>query len=696
MFKQHRRRRGLTLHAMWLLTCLGFASAPALGQTSTPHSDAESPPSDASAIQTGPGSEAETTIRPEVQDANPIAKPSSIFSPRKARERLPRELHSEFAWGDVVRVGSAGTEVWINMGREDGLREGVPFSVFDQSETDLRDASPKAKLVVTRIVAAHLSHARVTDMDHRQPIVNGDQVYSPAWRPGNRKVGFALLGLMDVDDDRQDDTEQVRELIRNMGGQVDVQIGPWGPPGSRLSSQTSFLVVGTDVGHSPDADPGQQAQQAVYDEFLQEAKRMGVVTIALSKILPHLQPQSSDQTIPLGRRIRSQDFPIQNRLQVPEDDRPRIQGRGQSLRPRAESDDDATARRTGPRPEARGPEARRPMERRDGPRDPQHRPDAGLGRGRPEPNRPHDQGDHKHGDHEPSAHQHDEDSHFHPHAPSQPRRSPNAPGPQRDLGIFDRGGPPATHFPQPPAQDFQHQIAIVDEVLSSDVVQRMLGLMEENVELKASLEMAKAEMHAEMEIQELRAEFAMEKAQQMMERAHEMQEAAEREMREARQIHERAERQLHEAQEEREHAARRAPGKDEKAHDLERLLAERETLSATLKRVTSAYEEFRRNHDLSRREAEKSSAQAQETMAKLKHELHAAFETRAKLEDHARALEAKLEEMSAKLSVAQQREAMVQKKAEELRRTAEARLREATSRRTRDRESDAPKDRRDD
>ncbi|GIW99793.1 MAG: hypothetical protein KatS3mg111_3126 [Pirellulaceae bacterium] len=238
-------------------------------------------------------------------------------------DRLNQFENPDFAspQGEIVRVADGGTIVWINLGRADGLRVGVPFSVIDESEINISNAQPKAKVEITHIVDDHLSRAGVVDYRISNPVVPGDKVYSPAWRPG-RTVGFALVGLLDIDGDGRDDREQVKSLIRLAGGQVDAELDPQGnESGPGMTPNTSFLVLGTDLtipeNISPELRQQYQARQETYAKFLAEARRNGIITISLDKLMGYLKAEGTSRTIPLGDRIRGEDFPIRPRLNAP-------------------------------------------------------------------------------------------------------------------------------------------------------------------------------------------------------------------------------------------------------------------------------------------------------------------------------------------------------------------------------------------
>ena len=100
------------------------------------------------------------------------------------------------------------------------------------------------------------------------------------------------------------------------------------------------------------------------------------------------------------------------------------------------------------------------------------------------------------------------------------------------------------------------QIESLDRVLESSTVQRMLDLMEENLNLKAEMRIHQAEMEARRTVDEVRVAQIMEGAERMQRQAQqqlreneEIRMQAERAMDEANQMRERAERQRAEAEE---------------------------------------------------------------------------------------------------------------------------------------------------
>jgi hypothetical protein len=222
--------------------------------------------------------------------------------------------------GRIVTVANGSSRVWIDLGSADGLRPGVTFSVLDENSVNISEARPKAQIVVTRVVDDHLSEARAIDINYRNIIVSEDLVYSPAWRSG-RKVGFALVGEMDIDGDGRDDIDQVREIIRMAGGRVDAESTPKGGEKGSVDYNTTWLVMGTDLSVPENASDEQRAQQQQrlqsYTSFRKDAERFGVREISLDKLMGYIKSTSANRTVPLGNRIRGDDFSARGNRQPP-------------------------------------------------------------------------------------------------------------------------------------------------------------------------------------------------------------------------------------------------------------------------------------------------------------------------------------------------------------------------------------------
>jgi len=76
-------------------------------------------------------------------------------------------------------------------------------------------------------VGEHISEARILEDKPSNPIIAGDIVHTPAWSPGQR-VHFALAMKMDINKDRIDDYDMVKNIILLNGGVIDAELRPDG------------------------------------------------------------------------------------------------------------------------------------------------------------------------------------------------------------------------------------------------------------------------------------------------------------------------------------------------------------------------------------------------------------------------------------------------------------------------------------
>lgn len=232
-----------------------------------------------------------------------------------------KELDFASPQGKVINTSNRGEMVWINLGQDDGLRVGTAFTVIDESSIKTSQAKAKAHIVITRVVAdhPHLSQARVTDYEPTNPILTGDKVFSPAWRPG-RSPGFALLGEMDYNGDYKDDSAEVRTMIERDGGKIDAAMDSKGNRDANLpgmNPNTEYLVLGSDVGVVQPNNPNSMTKQAAYEKFLAEARQNGIMQISLDKLMGYLNADPGQRIIPMGDRIQGKDFPAPQSARPP-------------------------------------------------------------------------------------------------------------------------------------------------------------------------------------------------------------------------------------------------------------------------------------------------------------------------------------------------------------------------------------------
>jgi hypothetical protein len=192
--------------------------------------------------------------------------------------------------------------VWINLGAADGLARQTIFSVYGQEETGLAQAERKASIEVTRVLNDHLAEARITSDNPADPIMPGDQIFSPAWKPGE-PVHFAFAGLLDIDGDRRSDRELIHGLVASAGGVIDAEVSEAGEqmiPGGQVTSSTRYLVLGQ--------APSDRKGMTEWSRILTVAEQLGVETLQMDKFLSMIGYQRELRTVPLGKAGRPEDF----------------------------------------------------------------------------------------------------------------------------------------------------------------------------------------------------------------------------------------------------------------------------------------------------------------------------------------------------------------------------------------------------
>jgi hypothetical protein len=210
--------------------------------------------------------------------------------------------------GKVLWVNQRARLVWINLGSSDGLRRQTTFSVFDQDAMNIAPRrgveeeqkaeegglarqvdNAKAKIEITS-VQDNSAEGRIVDDLPGNPIMPGDVIFSPAWKPG-RLVHFAFAGVMDIDGDRRSDRELLQSIITMNGGVLD----------EVPTHETRYLVVGD--------QPLDRAALTEFGELKNTADQLGIETVALPRFLDLLGYKAEVSTTNLGRRRPTKEQP---------------------------------------------------------------------------------------------------------------------------------------------------------------------------------------------------------------------------------------------------------------------------------------------------------------------------------------------------------------------------------------------------
>ncbi len=209
--------------------------------------------------------------------------------------------------GTVLKVNAAEGVVYIGLGREDGVRSGMPFSVYSRSGGIPDDGKGKAGIEVVNVFES-TSECRVTQRERGEPILEGDLVANPVFDP-SRKFTFAVAGDFDLDfDGRIEDAggQDVARLIRAWGGQVV----------ERVDTRTDFLVLG--------AAPPMPVEGAGGEDVDETTKTLNADRRAARDGFDGMLREAQALSIPILTRTQFTQFIGRSVPRGTEDQRPRL------------------------------------------------------------------------------------------------------------------------------------------------------------------------------------------------------------------------------------------------------------------------------------------------------------------------------------------------------------------------------------
>ncbi len=201
----------------------------------------------------------------------------------KVRE-IERGEVSDLTDGEITWVDPRTGSVWINLGSADGVKEQQTFAVYPKGTLEVDGETPsKAAIEVTRVIKPHLAQGRITRDSIRDPVLAGDQIADPVFRPGS-KMHVALGGFIDIEGDGRADNDALRRIIQLNGGVVDAEVTPDGNlKGPGIGLQTLYLVLG---GSATGPRKGDIAKST--SRLTDEAAASGVKVITLDQFLAML------------------------------------------------------------------------------------------------------------------------------------------------------------------------------------------------------------------------------------------------------------------------------------------------------------------------------------------------------------------------------------------------------------------------
>ncbi|MDR2441019.1 MAG: hypothetical protein LBE12_16790 [Planctomycetaceae bacterium] len=250
-----------------------------------------------------------------------------------------RRTNFEHPDGKIISVSQQSGSVFVNLGSEDGLMTRMTFSVYSPSITGIsfgnvdperemvicevckREQSlnaSKASIEIIRILGPHKAEGRILDDVLTDPIVAGDVVYTPIWKPG-QKQHFALASGMRISGigrrdsgPRQSDLKEVIRLIRANGGEIDCYISdgdeehPRGEIVGNITRDTTFIVFG-DLN---DEDNQDQTMMESQSQMLKTAEQYAVKKINLKELLARMGWKNVTPVRGFGNTLIESDLAI--------------------------------------------------------------------------------------------------------------------------------------------------------------------------------------------------------------------------------------------------------------------------------------------------------------------------------------------------------------------------------------------------
>lgn len=208
-------------------------------------------------------------------------------------EKIHRESKlppAESKMGELVYVDPLGKQGNIDLGRKDNLTRGITFSVYEPN--NLTEYGLKGTIEVLNVSDDREAEVLIFNEDESDPIKVGDVIYTPTWAPGFEEH-FAIVGFIDIDNDNKSDLDELIRLIESNGGIVDAYQKDDGKMSGKVTSQTSWIVLG----RKPD-EKSQKAHLTTYTNMTKAADNYNTKTQQLNDLLRKMgyRPQADNST----------------------------------------------------------------------------------------------------------------------------------------------------------------------------------------------------------------------------------------------------------------------------------------------------------------------------------------------------------------------------------------------------------------
>lgn len=209
--------------------------------------------------------ETKKQLQERINEINLLNSTIKELSVRIARAQA-REFEPD---GRILNLDPGAETGFINLGKGDGVFNGLTFVAFDPTELGKEKPQAKGFIRLTNVMENSSEFYIVGLTRKSDPIVEGDLITNAAF-DRERPFNFAVVGRMDINGDGAEDTEWVKTHIRRVGGKVQDQV----------TVQTDYLVVGDDpmTWLPPSGATPSPQQQVLMDKIKKEQAAFGEAT----------------------------------------------------------------------------------------------------------------------------------------------------------------------------------------------------------------------------------------------------------------------------------------------------------------------------------------------------------------------------------------------------------------------------------
>jgi hypothetical protein len=231
----------------------------------------------------------------------------NLVAQLKAR---PKSERFEIPDGKVTSVNETSGIVWINIGSRDRLKPLTNFSVYPATQLGVMrgPGDIKAKIEVIKILDGQFAQCRIIEDSINDPILIGDQIYSPLWQRGIQ-VHFALIGFFDIDGDGKSDRDKVKNIIRSAGGIIDAELSieNTADPEKTNLIRTGNITVDTQYLVRGSVDAIINIDRTTYNRFEEKAKDYNVESITVNSLLNYAGYKNTRDAVGLSRGFDNDD-----------------------------------------------------------------------------------------------------------------------------------------------------------------------------------------------------------------------------------------------------------------------------------------------------------------------------------------------------------------------------------------------------